>query len=170
MTQRQFDINLLPVSTALHRMPPRAYIEQYSFQFNKGDTVDIGTFKDRLISNGYFHVEKVINPGEYAMRGGIIDLFPMGSIVPYRIDFFDNEIDSIRTFDVDTQRSLYPVSEIKLLPAKECPLDENGITAFRQNYREKFEGDPSKSKIYKSISKGIPFAGMEWYLPLFYEH
>lgn len=169
MTQRQFDINLLPVSTALHRMPPRAYIEQYSFQFNKGDTVDIGTFKDRLISNGYFHVEKVINPGEYAMRGGIIDLFPMGSIVPYRIDFFDNEIDSIRTFDVDTQRSLYPVSEIKLLPAKECPLDENGITAFRQNYREKFEGDPSKSKIYKSISKGIPFAGMEWYLPLFYD-
>jgi len=169
MTQKEFDINLLPISTVLHRMPPRAYIEQYSFQFKKGDTVDIKSFKDRLIENGYLYVDKVINPGEYAMRGGIIDLFPMGSTLPYRIDFFDNEIDSIRTFDADTQRSLYPVNEIKLLPAKECPLDERGITAFRQNYREKFEGDPSKSKIYKAISKGIPFAGMEWYLPLFYD-
>jgi len=169
MTQREFDINLLPISTVLHRMPPRAYIEQYSFQFQKGDIVNINSFKERLISNGYLHVEKVMNPGEYAMRGGIVDLFPMGSIVPYRIDFFDTEIDSMRTFDVDSQRSLYPVNEIKLLPAKECPLDENGITSFRQNYREKFEGDPSKSKIYQSISKGIPFAGMEWYLPLFYE-
>ena len=169
MTQKEFDINLLPISTVLHRMPPRSYIEQYSFQFKKGDTLDISSFKDRLIANGYLYVDKVINPGEYAMRGGIIDLFPMGSIVPYRIDFFDNEIDSIRTFDADTQRSLYPVNEIKLLPAKECPLDDSGITAFRQNYREKFEGDPSRSKIYKAISKGIPFAGMEWYLPLFYE-
>ena len=102
-------------------MPPRAYIEQYSFQFKKGDTVDISSFKDRLIANGYLYVDKVINPGEYAMRGGIIDIFPMGSVVPYRIDFFDNEIDSLRTFDADTQRSLYPVNEIKLLPAKRMP-------------------------------------------------
>ena len=88
-----------------------------------------------------------MNPGEFAMRGGIIDIFPMGSIVPYRIDFFDNEIESIRTFDVDTQRSLYPTNKIKLLPARECPLDDEGVGIFRNNYREKFEGDLSKSKI-----------------------
>ena len=110
-----------------------------------------------------------MNPGEFAMRGGIIDIFPMGSIVPYRIDFFDNEIESIRTFDVDTQRSLYPTNKIKLLPARECPLDDEGVGIFRNNYREKFEGDLSKSKIYKSITKSTPFAGMEWYLPLFFE-
>jgi transcription-repair coupling factor (superfamily II helicase) len=93
----------------------------------------------------------------------------MGSIVPYRIDFFDNEIESIRTFDVDTQRSLYPTNKIKLLPARECPLDDEGVGIFRNNYREKFEGDLSKSKIYKSITKSTPFAGMEWYLPLFFK-
>ena len=169
MTQREFDINLLPLSTSLHLLPPRSYIEKFSFNFKTNQAVDINAFKDRLVDNGYFYVEKVMNPGEFAMRGGIVDLFPMGSIVPYRIDFFDNEIESIRTFDVDTQRSLYPTNKIKLLPARECPMDEEGISTFRNNYREKFDGDLSKSKIYKSISKGTPFAGMEWYLPLFFE-
>ena len=93
----------------------------------------------------------------------------MGSIVPYRIDFFGNEIDSIRTFDVDTQRGLYPTKKIKLLPAREFPIDSDGVSKFRENYREKFDGDLSKSKPYKSISKGTPFAGVEWYLPLFFE-
>jgi transcription-repair coupling factor (superfamily II helicase) len=169
MTKKEFDINLIPVTTALHLVTPREYIEKYSFQYKKNENVDLESFKERLINNGYLFVEKVIHPGEYAIRGGLIDLFPMGSMVPYRIDFFDTQIDSIRTFDPDTQRSLYPTNEIKLLPARECPIDELGIKLFRQNYREKFEGDPSRSKIYKSISKGIPFAGMEWYLPLFFE-
>ena len=169
MTQREFDINLLPISTSLHLLPPRSYIEKFSFNFKTKQAVDINAFKNRLVENGYFYVEKVISPGEFAMRGGIIDLFPMGSIVPYRIDFFDNEIESIRTFDVDTQRSLYPTNKIKLLPARECSMDETGISIFRNNYREKFEGDLSKSKIYKSITKSTPFAGMEWYLPLFFE-
>ena len=168
MTKKEFDINLIPISTALHLVPPRDYIERYSFQFKKNQNVDLESFKETLIKNGYLNVEKVIQPGEYAVRGGLIDLFPMGSIVPYRIDFFDTQIDSIRTFDPDTQRSLYPNNEIELLPARECPLDELGIKIFRQNYREKFEGDPSKSKIYQSITKGNPFAGMEWYLPLFF--
>ena len=88
----------------------------------------------KLINNGYLNVEKVIHPGEYAIRGSLIDLFPMGSMVPYRIDFFDTQIDSIRTFDPDTQRSLYPINKIELLPARECPLDELGIKIFRQNY------------------------------------
>jgi transcription-repair coupling factor (superfamily II helicase) len=108
-------------------------------------------------------------PGEFSVRGSLIDLFPMGSIVPYRLDFFDDEIDSIRTFDVDSQRTLYPVNEIKLLPARECPLDEKSISTFRQNYRERFEGDPSRSSIYKDISKGIPIGGIEWYMPLFFD-
>ena len=169
MTKKEFDINLIPITTALHLAPPRNYIEKYSFQYKKDENVDIESFKERLINNGYLNVDKVIQPGEYATRGGLIDLFPMGSVVPYRIDFFDTQIDSIRTFDPDTQRSLYSTNEIKLLPARECPIDELGIKVFRQNHREKFDGDPSKSKIYKSISKGIPFAGMEWYLPLFFE-
>ena len=169
MTQREFDINLLPLSTSLHLLPPRSYIEKFSFNFKTNQAVDINAFKNRLVDNGYLYVEKVMNPGEFAMRGGIIDIFPMGSIVPYRIDFFDNEIESIRTFDVDTQRSLYPTNKIKLLPARECPLDDEGVGIFRNNYREKFEGDLSKSKIYKSITKSTPFAGMEWYLPLFFE-
>ena len=168
MTKKEFDINLIPITTALHLVPPREYIEKYSFQYKKNENVDLNSFKERLINNGYLNVEKVIHPGEYATRGGLIDLFPMGSTVPYRIDFFDTQIDSIRTFDPDTQRSLYPTNEIKLLPARECPIDELGIKLFRENYREMFEGDPSKSKIYKSITKGIPFAGMEWYLPLFF--
>ena len=169
MTQREFDINLLPLSTSLHLLPPRSYIEKFSFNFKTNQAVDINAFKNRLVDNGYLYVEKVMNPGEFAMRGGIIDIFPMGSIVPYRIDFFDNEIESIRTFDVDTQRSLYPTNKIKLLPARECPLDDEGVGIFRNNYREKFEGDLSKSKIYKSITKSTPFAGMEWYLPLFFK-
>ena len=169
MTQREFDINLLPLSTSLHLLPPRSYIEKFSFNFKTNQAVDINAFKNRLVDNGYLYVEKVMNPGEFAMRGGIIDIFPMGSIVPYRIDFFDNEIESIRTFDVDTQRSLYPTNKIKLLPARECPLDDEGVATFRNNYREKFEGDLSKSKIYKSITKSTPFAGMEWYLPLFFK-
>ena len=114
-------------------------------------------------------MDKVLSPGEFAIRGSIIDIYPMGSVVPYRIDFFGNEIDSIRTFDVDTQRGLYPTKKIKLLPAREFPLDADGISKFRDNYRTKIDGDLSRSKPYKSISKGTPFAGIEWYLPLFFD-
>ena len=168
MTQKEFDINLIPITTSLHFIPPRKYIERFSFTFKKGQKVDTDSFKSRLVENGYINVEKVLNAGEYAVRGGLIDIYPMGSKVPYRIDFFDNEIDLIKTFDVDSQRSLYPTNEIKLLPAKECPLDEESIKIFRENFRESFEGDLSKSKIYKNISNGTPFSGMEWYLPLFF--
>ena len=107
-------------------------------------------------------------PGEYSFRGGLIDIFPMGSALPYRIDLFDEDIDSIRSFDVDSQRSIYKVNEVRLLPAREFPMDEAAQTRFRQNFRIKFEGDPSKSRIYKDISKGVPSAGIEYYLPLFF--
>ena len=170
MTQNEFDINLLPITTALHFLPPKSYIEKFSFDFKVKQEVDIEAFKTRLIENGYFNVDKVLSPGEFAIRGSIIDIYPMGSIVPYRIDFFGNEIDTIRTFDVDTQRGLYPTNKIKLLPAREFPIDSDGVSQFRENYREKFNGDLSKSKPYKNISKGTPFAGIEWYLPLFFEN
>jgi len=114
-------------------------------------------------------VTQVISHGEFSVRGGLVDLFPMGSALPYRLDLFDDEIETIRTFDVDTQRSLYPVPEIRLLPAREFPLDEAGITLFRSQFREAFEGDPQRAKIYKDVSKGVASGGIEWYLPLFFE-
>lgn len=168
VTQKSFDVVIIPVTTALHLLPPKSYIQQFSFHFAKGQKVDIEAFKNQLTLNGYINVVRVMAPGEFSVRGSLIDLFPMGTIVPYRLDFFDDEIDSIRTFDVDSQRTLYPVNEIKLLPARECPMDEKSISTFRQNYRERFEGDPSRSSIYKDISKGIPIGGIEWYMPLFF--
>ena len=110
-----------------------------------------------------------MSPGEYAVRGGLIDLFPMGSQVPYRVDLFDNEIDSIRTFDPDTQRSLYPVPEVRLLPGREFPMDEAARAKFRSRWRELLDGDPTKSRIYKDIGNGVATAGIEYYLPLFFE-
>ncbi|MDP1635885.1 MAG: CarD family transcriptional regulator, partial [Gallionellaceae bacterium] len=109
------------------------------------------------------------SPGEYSVRGGLIDLFPMGSALPFRIELFDDEIETLRSFDVDSQRTVYPVPEIRLLPAREFPLDEAGRTHFRGRYRETFEGDPSRSPIYKDISNGIAPAGIEYYLPLFFD-
>ncbi len=117
--------------------------------------MDLPALRAQLTVAGYANVSQVLRPGEYAMRGGLIDLFPMGSAVPYRVDLLDSEIETIRTFDVDTQRSIYPVKEIRLLPAREFPFDEAGRSTFRQNFREKFEGDPSKSALYKDVSNGI---------------
>jgi transcription-repair coupling factor (superfamily II helicase) len=123
----------------------------------------------RLAQAGYHAVNQVLSPGEFAVRGGIIDLFPMGTSLPYRIDLFDDEIESIRTFDPDTQRTLYKVAEIRLLPAREVPLDEAGVTRFRQNFRDRFEGDPSKSQLYKDVSNKLAPGGIEYYLPLFFD-
>jgi transcription-repair coupling factor (superfamily II helicase) len=111
----------------------------------------------------------VMAPGEYCVRGGLIDLFPTGSALPYRIELDDDRVDSIRSFDVDSQRSIYKVNEVRLLPAREFPLDEDGQTRFRRNFREKIEGDPSRSRVYKDISKGVPSSGIEYYLPLFFD-
>ncbi len=112
---------------------------------------------------------QVVSPGEYSIRGGLIDLFPMGSPLPYRLDLFDDDIESIKTFDVDTQRTLYPVREVRLLPAREFPQDEAARTRFRSRFREVFEGDPSKSVLYKDVSNGVMPGGIEYYLPLFFD-
>ncbi len=169
ISQRACDIAVLSVSTALMRLPPQPYLAAHSFLLKKGETLDLDALRAQCAKAGYTHVNQVVTPGEFSVRGGLIDLFPTGSALPFRIDLFDDEIETIRTFDVDSQRSLYPVNEIRLLPAREFPLDESGINRFRQSFRETFEGDPSKSRIYKDVSNGLAPGGVEWYLPLFFE-
>jgi transcription-repair coupling factor (superfamily II helicase) len=164
------DVLVVPVSTALYPLPPVEYLAAFTFFLKRGEKLDLAKLREQMTFAGYNHVQQVLSPGEYCVRGGIIDLFAMGSVLPYRIDLFDDEIETIATFDVDTQRSLYPVPEIRLLPAREFPLDEAGQACFRQNFRERFEGDPSRSPIYKNVSKGNAPAGIEYYLPLFFEH
>jgi transcription-repair coupling factor (superfamily II helicase) len=122
-----------------------------------------------MVLAGYSHVQQVMSPGEFCVRGGLVDLYPTGSAVPYRVDLVGEEIETIRTFDVDSQRSIYPVSEVRMLPAREFPLDEEGRARFRESFRERFEGDPSRSRVYKDVSNGIAPAGVEAYLPLFFE-
>jgi len=163
------DVVIVPVTTALYPLPPVEYLAAYTFFLKRGEQLNLDQLRAQMTLAGYSHVQQVLIPGEYCVRGGIIDLFPMGSVLPYRLDLFDNEIESIATFDVDTQRTLYPVPEIRLLPAREFPLDEKGQTTFRQNFRNRFEGDPSKSRIYKDVSKGIAPNGIEYYLPLFFQ-
>ena len=163
------DILLVPATTALYRMPPASYMAAYTFSFTQGDRLDEAKLKAQLTLAGYEHVSQVVRPGEYCVRGGLIDLFPMGSPLPYRIDLFDNQVESIRAFDPDTQRSLYPVPEVRLLPGREFPFDEAARSACRSRWRETFEGDPSRCSVYKDIGNGVPAAGIEYYLPLFFE-
>ncbi|OJW87658.1 transcription-repair coupling factor [Thiobacillus sp. 65-1402] len=169
ISRGEFDIAVVALSTALYRLAPPAFMAAHTFFLKQKDTLDEAAFRAQMALGGYTHVNQVFAPGEFSVRGGLIDLFPMGSALPYRIDLFDNEIETLRAFDIDTQRSIYPVSEIRLLPAREFPFDEAGITRFRQNFRERFEGDPSKSKLYKDVSNGLAPAGIEYYLPLFFE-
>jgi transcription-repair coupling factor (superfamily II helicase) len=163
------DVLLVPASTAAYRFAPPAFLAAYSFFLKRGEKLDADRLRAQLNLAAYTHVTNVVSPNEYSIRGGLIDLFPMGSLVPYRIDLFDDEIESIKTFDVDTQRTTHPVEEIRLLPAHEFPFDEKGRTRFRQRFRERFEGDPAKSGVYKDVSNGIPSAGIEYWLPLFFE-
>ena len=163
------DVVLMPATTAMVRLAPPAFLAAYTFNFAQKQKLDEAGLKAQLTLAGYQHVSQVVSPGEYAVRGGLIDIFPMGSTVPYRVDLFDNEVDSIRTFDPDTQRSLYPVPEVRLLPGREFPMDEAARTAFRARWRERIEGDPTRSRIYKDIGAGIATAGIEFYLPLFFD-
>ena len=165
----QCDVLIVPATTALVRMAPPSFLAAYTFFFKQGEILDEARLKTQLTLAGYTHVTQVMSPGEYSVRGGLIDLFPMGSALPYRIDLFGDTIETIRTFDADTQRSLYPVREVRLLPGREFPMDEPARTAFRNRWREVFEGDPSRSAIYKDIGHGIASAGIEYYLPLFFE-
>ena len=163
------DIVLVPVTTALQRLGPPYFLSGHTFFFRQGDKLNEAALKLQLQQAGYDPVSAVMRPGEYSIRGGLLDLFPMGSNLPYRLDLFGDEIEQIRAFDPDTQRSLYPVKEVRLLPGHEFPFDDASRTAFRGRWREVFEGDPSRCSIYKDANQGIPSAGIESYLPLFFE-
>lgn len=167
--QGEVDVVLMPASTALVRLAPPSFLAAYTFHFKQKEKLDEAGLKAQLTLAGYSHVSQVVSPGEYAVRGGLIDLFPMGSPVPYRVDLFGDEVDSIRTFDPDSQRSLYPVPEVRLLPGREFPMDEESRAAFRSRWREKVEGDPTKVRLYKDMAAGIATAGIEYYLPLFFD-
>jgi transcription-repair coupling factor (superfamily II helicase) len=169
LQQRQGQVLVLPASTALTRLAPPSFLAATTFQFKQKTRLDEVKLKAQLTLAGYQHVSQVVSPGEYAVRGGLIDLFPMGSPVPYRVDLFGDEVDSIRTFDPDSQRSLYPVPEVRLLPGREFPMDEAARTAFRARWRERIEGDPTKARIYKDIAQGIATGGIEYFLPLFFD-
>ena len=168
--QRECDVVLAPIGTAMTRLPPVSFLLGRTFFLKTGQRLEMEKLRADLVTAGYANVTQVIVPGEFSIRGGLIDLFPMGSVLPYRIDLFGDEIDTLRTFDPDTQRTLYPVQEVRMLPAREYPTDEDSITRFRQNYREKIEGDPSKSRIYRDVSAQLFPAGIEYFLPLFFEH
>lgn len=164
------DILILPVSTLLQRLPPKSYIKSQVLLLKNGQALDLDDFRHNLEQNGYQCVSQVMEHGEFTIRGSIIDLFPSGHDLPFRIDLFDTEIDSIRQFDPESQRSLETIPSIEILPAREFPFNKEAISEFRTRYREKLSGDPTVSKIYQEISQGNIPNGIEYYLPLFFDH
>lgn len=157
------------VSTLMHQLAPQEYLDGYSFMLKTGDKINLDQLKTRLTHAGYHHVSQVREHGEFALRGSIIDLFPMGSTTPFRIDLFDDEVESIRLFSPDTQRSLDKIPEIRLLPAKEFPLIDQSIEQFRQAWRGQFGGNPLKCPLYQDLSDGICSPGIEYYLSFFFD-
>jgi len=162
-------ILIVPVNSAMHRLPPPVYVQGNSLQLSTGETLNTDTLRQRLINAGYQYVDSVYEHGEFTVRGAIMDIFPMGSKLPYRIDLFDDEIESLRIFDPETQLSLEKVPDIRLLPGKEYPLDDNGRRGFRARFRELFDVDTRQCTLYQDISEGIQSAGVEYYLPLFFD-
>lgn len=162
-------IIIVAATTIMQRLPPKNYVQSNSFILKNNDFFDLDQFRKRLESHGYTCVSKVMTYGEFAVRGSIIDLFPLGSNAPFRIDLCDTKIDSIRLFNPDTQRSSKKINEIQILPAKEYPLNDEATSKFRQAWRSQFAGDPMQSPIYQSIINHENHPGIEYYLPLFFE-
>lgn len=157
------------LNAVMPRLPPTEFIRSRSFRLKKGDIRDLEQLRAELTAGGYLQTAQVLSHGEFAVRGSILDIFPMGSQTPFRVDFLDDEVDSIRPFDVESQRSTAPIAAVNLLPAHEFPLDPDGIAAFRSNYRDAFPwGDLREHVIYQAISRGAVPAGIEYYLPLFF--
>ncbi len=160
---------IVPVATLMHRLAPRDYIDAHTLMLKVGEQLDRRRFRERLELSGYRAVSEVMEHGDFAIRGSLLDLFPMGALEPYRLDLFDEEIDSIRRFDPESQRSAETVEEVRLLPAREFPLTEPAINRFRSNWRTRFAVQPSRCPIYKDVSQGLAPPGIEYYLPLFFE-
>jgi transcription-repair coupling factor (superfamily II helicase) len=160
---------LVAIDTLLQRLAPRSYIEAYSLKVHLNETLDLEALRAQLVMAGYAAVTQVVAHGEFAVRGSLIDVFPMGSDMPYRIDLLDRDVDSIRRFDPDTQRSLDKLDGIHLLPARETPLNPDAVREFRRRYRLRFTGDLSEQAVYRDVSTGVAPAGIEFFLPLFFE-
>jgi transcription-repair coupling factor (superfamily II helicase) len=160
---------IVAADTLMQRLPPRSYVAGRAFELRRGDALALEPFRQRLIEAGYASVSQVVTPGEFAVRGSLLDVFPMGASAPLRIDLFDDEIEAIRRFDPDTQRSLDALEDVRLLPAREVPLDPDAVRDFRRRYRTRFEGEPTRTVIYRSVSEGLAPAGVEFYQPLFFD-
>ena len=154
----------------MQRLPPIEYVIGHSFSIHVGDKLNPSTLRDNLSNANYLSAQQVVSPGEFAIRGGIIDIFPAGSETPFRIDLFDDDVDSIRYFDPDTQRSSGQTEHIEILPAREFPMTKEGIQTFRQAFRRIFEGDPGQQIIYSEVSKGHIPPGTEFFFPLFFDN
>jgi len=163
-------IIIVSAPSLLQRLPPVDYVAAHTLKLEAGQTLQRQSFIDSLSACGYYRVPQVDAHGEFAVRGSLLDIFPMGSAQPIRIDFFDDELESLRFFNSDSQLSGDKISSLEILPAREVPLDSDDIRYFRQQYRERFEGQPSKSRVYRDVSEGIAHGGIEYYLPLFFEN
>ena len=164
----QRGVLILPVNTLMQRVCPHSFLHGHALVMKKGQRLSRDALRSQLEQAGYRHVDQVMEHGEYATRGALLDLYPMGSVQPYRLDFFDDEIDSLRLFDVDTQRTLEEVEAINLLPAHEFPTDKNAIELFRTNWRDRFEVKRDAEHISQQVSKGTLPAGIEYWQPLFF--
>ena len=169
LPQTHRGILLVPVPTLLTLVPPREFVETHSVLMRTGDKLDVVAFRRRLEEAGYRNVGQVLEHGEFAVRGSLLDLYPMGSLAPYRVDLFDDEIESIRKFDPESQRSEAPLAELRILPAREFPMHKEAISSFRQRWRARFEGDPNSCPMYRDVSQGLAPAGVEYYLALFFD-
>jgi len=163
------DVLLTSASTALQRLSPSSYVAGRTFYLRQGQRIDVEQLRSQLALAGYHAVSQVVGPGEFSLRGGLIDFFPTGATLPLRLDLLDDTVETIRAFDPDSQRSVYPVPEVRLLPGREFPFEEAARTAFRGRWRELFEGDPSRAPLYRDVGNGIAGAGVEYYLPLFFD-
>ncbi|CNF81684.1 MULTISPECIES: transcription-repair coupling factor [Yersinia pseudotuberculosis complex] len=159
---------ILPINTLMQRVCPHEFLHGHALVMKKGQHLSRDKLRAQLEQAGYRSVEQVMEHGEFATRGALLDLYPMGSNEPYRIDFFDDDIDSLRVFDVDSQRTLVEVEQINLLPAHEFPIDKAAIELFRSQWREQFEVRRDNEHIYQQVSKGIWPAGIEYWQPLFF--
>ena len=160
---------VVPVSSLMQRLPPPEWIAGNALDLRKGQKLDLDAEKRRLEASGYRNVPQVLDPGDFAVRGALLDLFPMGSDTPYRIELFDDVVDTLRSFDPETQRSDHPVDSVKLLPAREIPLDPNSIRRVREKLSERFDFDPRRCPLYQDLREGGTPAGIEYYLPLFFD-
>ena len=160
---------VVSVRSLLQCMPPSRFVRSQSFLFKSGQRFDIQLERQRLIQTGYRHVELVMERGEFAVRGSIVDIFPMGSDRPIRVDLDDDLIDGIRKFDPDSQRTIARLDVVRLLPAKEFPLDQSAIARFREKWHDVFDVDVRHCPIYQEVNDGVAAQGLEYYLPLFFE-